>query len=157
MVESKDELKSTSSNQAECLFCQLSDSASRKITPIYEDDQCYAIADKFPLTPGHVLVIPKQHHTVILDYTSAQQIHLQRIVFKVQSALLASNPKFKACNLLLNDGKASGQHIPHTHWHIIPRQRYDTLRLLINLLTRFVNPLNYVSTRTINLNFDHET
>jgi histidine triad (HIT) family protein len=42
-------------------------------------------------------------------------------------------------NLLLNDGSAANQHIPHLHLHLIPRCRGDRLRVLGRFAARMFN------------------
>src|SRR3989338_11484195 len=49
-----------------CVFCHI---ASGKVPArkVYEDDVCLAILDINPAGPGHVLLMPKQHYTVMFN------------------------------------------------------------------------------------------
>lgn len=51
-----------------CIFCTASKHA------IIENERFYAIADKYPVTPGHLLLIPKAHRR---DYFALTQEELQ--------------------------------------------------------------------------------
>ena len=44
-----------------CIFCRII-AGEIPSTKIYEDDLVYAFLDINPINPGHVLVIPKEHH-----------------------------------------------------------------------------------------------
>ena len=45
----------------ECIFCSIRDGkAEGKM--LYEDELCFVILDKYPLTRGHLLVISKEHY-----------------------------------------------------------------------------------------------
>ncbi|MGH8808699.1 MAG: HIT family protein [Noviherbaspirillum sp.] len=49
-----------------------------------------------------------------------------------------------ATNLMLNNGKAANQHVPHAHLHVIPRRSGDSLLIVWRYQTRFLNPLSYL-------------
>ncbi|UUD35504.1 HIT family protein [Mycoplasmopsis caviae] len=86
---------------------------------IYEDDICIAFYDKFPIQPGHFLVVPKKHSRNITeadDETAAYLINMARKLGKEQ-VLDKKIPGFK---ILINTGEAADQTIFHTHVHVIP-------------------------------------
>ncbi|MGV2392643.1 UNVERIFIED_CONTAM: HIT family protein [Campylobacter lari] len=86
---------------------------------IYEDDICIAFYDKFPLQPGHFLVVPKTRSKNITeadDQTAAHLINTARKLAK-EHILDKGIPGFKT---LINTGKSADQTIFHTHIHIIP-------------------------------------
>lgn len=60
-----------------CLFCEMS-RASRNI--LFEDQLCFTIRDQFPVSKGHLLIIPKQHYTQWFEAPDAVQIHLMRML-----------------------------------------------------------------------------
>ncbi|KAE9600823.1 hypothetical protein Lal_00011228 [Lupinus albus] len=111
--------------QHDCVFCKIirGDAPSFKL---YEDDTCICILDTNPLSHGHSLIIPKSHFPS-LDVTPPSVI--ASMCSKVPSI---SNAIMKATgcnsfNMLVNNGKAAGQVIFHTHIHVIPRKAYDCL------------------------------
>ncbi|WP_027335062.1 histidine triad protein HinT [Mycoplasmopsis felifaucium] len=86
---------------------------------IYEDDICVAFYDKFPLQPGHFLVVPKTRTANITemdDDTAAHLINTARKLAK-QEVLDKGLAGFK---ILINTGSAADQTIFHTHVHVIP-------------------------------------
>jgi histidine triad (HIT) family protein len=113
------------SAQADCVFCKIAagDIPSMKIV---EDGQSLAFLDINPLAEGHVLLIPKDHFETLdemsPDVVAAVTAHLPRLVAAVTSVAGA-----EGCNVLQNNGQASGQVVPHVHFHVIPRRSGDAL------------------------------
>ena len=83
-----------------------------------------AFLDIFPCTPGHTLVIPRQHYASLAEMPAEEMGRLFQaaamVATKVQSALGAAG-----FNLGINNGKAAGQEVFHVHIHIIPRYPDD--------------------------------
>ena len=46
---------------AECIFCKIV-AGEIPAVKVYEDELVFAFLDIGPINPGHVLVIPKEHH-----------------------------------------------------------------------------------------------
>ena len=107
----------------DCIFCSIVDGEIPSHT-VYEDDDVLAFLDANPLARGHTLVIPKSHHPRLqdLDASIAASIHeaLFALVGTVEDAVDADGS-----NVGLNNGEASGQEIPHVHYHIVPRFEGD--------------------------------
>ena len=106
-----------------CVFCAI---AAGEIPSfkVYEDDVVLAYLDINPFTRGHVLVIPKEHFTGLLDTPSDV---LKEIVVRVQkvAAHLKEALPCDGFNVLQNNGAAAGQTVPHVHFHIVPRRSSD--------------------------------
>jgi histidine triad (HIT) family protein len=126
-----------------CVFCDIL--AGRKPGAIvHRDDVCVALLDAFPLSRGHLLIIPHQHAQHIEDLPPATTEHLFRLGADF-SAVCRRGGMAPATHLLLNNGSAANQHVPHVHLHVIPRGRGSSLPMVVwRYLTRFFNPLSYV-------------
>ena len=103
----------------DCIFCRIASGEipSRKV---YEDDLVLAFLDISPVSPGHVLVVPRAHHDAITSTPPDLAAHLlnvaQRIAAAQKKALGAA-----AVNVFTNDGALAGQSVFHTHFHVIPQ------------------------------------
>ena len=90
-----------------------------------ESTDCIAFLDTRPLFPGHVLVVPREHHETIADLSPALAAslfqHARRVSMAVESALGADGT-FVAMNNRVS------QSVPHAHLHVVPRKRGDGLR-----------------------------
>ena len=49
-----------------CIFCAIA-TGEAPARRVYEDDRTLAFLDIFPVTPGHTLIIPKQHCDNVVD------------------------------------------------------------------------------------------
>ncbi len=108
-----------------CVFCKIV-AGQIPCLRVFEDDSTLAFLDIGPLAEGHLLVIPKQHY-VRLDQMPVDNLltvvrHLPRLAQAVMKATGAA-----AYNILENNGRESGQEVPHVHFHIIPRKAADGL------------------------------
>lgn len=93
---------------------------------VYEDDQVLAFLDINPLAPGHTLVIPKQPAERLEDLAPDEAAACARVLGLVAQRVLRATGA-SDYNILQNNGPASGQEVPHVHFHIIPRADGDGL------------------------------
>lgn len=102
-----------------CLFCK------REIFDIVlENDKAFAIFDKFPTSPGHILIIPKDHYENWFVTPKDVQIAMMDLLEEAKKHIDRTH-KPDAYNIGLNCGKAAGQTIFHAHMHLIPRYEND--------------------------------
>jgi len=89
---------------------------------IVESATAYAIYDKFPVSNGHALIIPKRHCVDYFDLTFKEQ---SACVFLMNTVKEIVSKKFNpdGFNIGVNIGEKAGQTINHVHIHLIPR--YD--------------------------------
>ena len=113
-------------NPADCIFCKIirGEIPSAKL---YEDEAVLAFLDIRPINPGHALVIPKKHFENMHETPDAELGLLMAGAKKVAAAVRDSL-KADGINVSINNGKAAGQVVFHTHVHIIPRYLTDGLK-----------------------------
>ncbi len=116
-----------------CLFCDIAGGKEASVA-VYEDPMCLAFMDIHPLGEGHVLVIPKTHASRLEELENAVQSHLFDIANRIIEAQRRAGFGTEGTNLLINDGKAANQTIPHVHIHLIPRKRGDMIQSAFRLL-----------------------
>jgi len=87
---------------------------------VAQDEIVVVVINPFPLNPGHVLVIPRQHVESIYELPDAlagpvlsTAVRVARIAKRVFSA--------EGVTLRQNNGAASDQHLFHFHLHVVPR------------------------------------
>ncbi len=112
------------SQATDCVFCKI----VRRETPasvIGEDRDTIAFMDIRPMNPGHALVVPKPHATLLADLPPDLGGRLFQRAMTIAAGLRRSGMRCDAVNLLLADGEAAGQEIDHVHIHVIPRHPGD--------------------------------
>ena len=85
----------------------------------------FAVRDRYPVSPGHTLVVPRRHIATWWEATPAERAALLELVEEVKAHLDAElHPD--GYNVGFNDGAAAGQTVGHLHVHVIPRYAGDT-------------------------------
>ena len=94
---------------------------------LYEDAHTLAFLDINPVSHGHCLVISKQEYATLEEAPDEVAAAVMAAVKRVGAAVKATLGA-DAYNVLLNNGSAAGQEVPHLHVHIIPRYTGDGVR-----------------------------
>ena len=101
--------------KADCPFCDLP-----RDSVVAESRHAFAIRDRYPVSRGHTLVIPKAHAETLFDRSAETQADIWRLVARVRDELQSEfNPD--GFNIGINEGQVAGQTMEHTHVHLIPR------------------------------------
>ena len=104
----------------ECIFCLEQD------LPIVEENElALAFRDRFPVTEGHTLIIPKRHAVTYFELTEAEVLAVNTLLHSQKSQIQAEDSSVVAFNIGINAGEAAGQTVFHCHIHLIPRRDGD--------------------------------
>jgi histidine triad (HIT) family protein len=113
------------SHDPTCLFCKI----VRGEIPsarVLETDDVVAFLDLSPVNLGHVLLVPKAHHSSLFDLPDEIAAEVGRLVPRLARAVRAATGA-DGLNLIVNNGRAAGQTVDHGHWHFIPRSVDDAV------------------------------
>lgn len=100
------------------------------------NELAFAIRDRYPVSPGHTLVIPRRVIAQWWDASRQEQQAILDLVDTVRDDLLDDDireqtlpgqPKPDGFNVGFNAGDAAGQTVNHLHLHVIPRYHGDML------------------------------
>jgi histidine triad (HIT) family protein len=116
------------SGAADCIFCAIV-AGSAPASIVYEDADLLVFMDIRPVTPGHLLVIPKRHAPYLADLDETTGARMFTVAMRLAQALRASGIRCEGINLFLADGEAALQEVFHTHLHVFPRFAGDTFRI----------------------------
>lgn len=103
-----------------CLFCKID--SSRLVN---ENNLSYLITDKFPVTDGHCLIIPKRHFPEYFEITQPELNAVNSLIQLAKQSLVKKDGSITGFNVGINSGIDAGQTIMHTHIHLIPRRKND--------------------------------
>lgn len=108
----------------DCDFCAIAAGLDKSAEILCEREEWVAFFPLQPATPGHTLVIPREH---VPDYWSASAelaAELSAAVLQVGKAIdRALAPE--GMNLITSAGTAAEQTVFHLHLHVVPRWRRD--------------------------------
>lgn len=91
---------------------------------LYKTEHFFIIEDKYPVSPGHLLIISKQLRKDYFELTSEEK---QELPFLIDRAKALIHQKYKpdGYNIGMNCGESAGQTVFHFHCHLIPRYSGD--------------------------------
>jgi histidine triad (HIT) family protein len=107
-----------------CVFCRIV-AGDAPAQVVLDDDVAVAFLDARPLFPGHVLVVPRDHHVTLADLPGSLVAPFFERVQRVAAALpeaLGAQGTFVAMNNVVS------QSVAHLHVHVVPRTKGDGLR-----------------------------
>jgi diadenosine tetraphosphate (Ap4A) HIT family hydrolase len=84
----------------------------------------FVIADRFPVSPGHALVVPRRVIETWWEASNEERAGMLALVDEVKRRL-DDELHPDGYNVGFNVGAAAGQTIKHLHIHVIPRYRGD--------------------------------
>lgn len=105
-----------------CAYCELDVIKKREIIG---NDLVWAFPTNIPIVPGHTLIVPRRCVARYEDLNKEEKIAIETMRVQIVEAL---KKQFGAegFNFSWNDGKLSGQSVPHFHLHVLPRKDGDT-------------------------------
>ncbi|MGH2960833.1 MAG: HIT family protein [Solirubrobacterales bacterium] len=111
----------------DCLFCGIV-AGDVPAQIVDSDEHTVAFMDINPATPGHALVVPREHAADLTDVSDDDLLHTmsaaRRLVRRMRETLEPDG-----FNVLNSCGTAAWQTIFHYHLHVIPRYEDDPLKL----------------------------
>jgi superfamily II DNA or RNA helicase/diadenosine tetraphosphate (Ap4A) HIT family hydrolase/HKD family nuclease len=88
------------------------------------NDHAFVIADRFPVSPGHALVVPRRAIATWWEASDDERADILALIDEVKCQLdVELRPD--GYNVGFNAGAAAGQTVRHFHVHVIPRYRGD--------------------------------
>ena len=111
-----------------CVFCEII-AGRAESSRAYEDEHVIAFMDIWPLTHGHLLVVPRVHVDFLEALDEDLGAHLFRAGHRLARALRRSGLPCAGVNLFLADGRAAFQEVFHVHLHVLPRTAGDGFRI----------------------------
>jgi superfamily II DNA or RNA helicase/diadenosine tetraphosphate (Ap4A) HIT family hydrolase/HKD family nuclease len=88
------------------------------------NESAFVIADRFPVSPGHALVVPRRVIATWWEADERERAEMLALVDEVKRQL-DTELRPDGYNVGFNAGAAAGQTVRHLHIHVIPRYRGD--------------------------------
>jgi histidine triad (HIT) family protein len=94
---------------------------------VFKDAKWFCLLDIKPTNPGHVLLVPRAEGQHLADLPADTLAELGSYLARLSRAVKTGTGS-DAVNVVVNDGPAAGQEVPHAHLHVIPRKTGDGRR-----------------------------
>ncbi len=101
-----------------CVFCRII-AGEETVSIVHEDDRAVAFMDIQPASPGHVLVVSREHHADLFDTPQDLAAHCLAVAQELAPGIRRATGA-AAINLFSANGRAGGQDVLHFHLHLIP-------------------------------------
>lgn len=98
-----------------------------KHTIMYEDEKTYVILSDKPLSPGHMIVVPKNVYHSTDEISKEDMTHFYYVASFASTAIyeIFGGGQDLGTNILLNEGNGSGSRFRQVTIDIIPRKPED--------------------------------
>ncbi len=106
---------------SECPFC----APEIRERIMAERGTVFALHDCFPVTAGHLLIIPQRHTPDWFSLTARERSDTEALILSLREKLQSEDPTITGFNIGINCGASAGQTIFHAHIHLIPRRDGD--------------------------------
>jgi len=101
-----------------CVFCRII-AGEETVSIVYEDDRTVAFMDIQPASPGHVLVVSREHYADLFGIPGSLAAHCLEVAQQLAPGIRDATGA-AALNLFSANGRAGGQDVQHFHLHMIP-------------------------------------
>lgn len=109
-----------------CPLCQASAADPETSLVVARGDRVYAVLNRYPYNPGHLMVCPYRH---VADYPDLDVPETTELAAFTQTAMRVTRQVSQAhgFNIGINQGSVGGAGIAaHLHQHVVPRWTGDT-------------------------------
>ena len=106
-----------------CIFCDIINGKAPAYV-LFQDEYLIAFMDKYPLSKGHVLIVPVQHAEKMHLVNDEALARILPLAKRIANAM-----ELKDYNILQNNGQIAHQAVMHVHFHIIPKREDEGLSL----------------------------
>lgn len=120
-------IKNVKREEEGCVFCiKPAQTDDKENLLLFRGKKCFVLMNLFPYNNGHLMIIPYQHTSDILDIDKETSGEMWKLLCLSKKALTTvMNPD--GFNTGMNIGRGAGAGIDqHIHMHIVPRWNGDT-------------------------------
>ena len=109
----------------DCIFCKI---VKKEIpsTIVYEDEDILAFNDINPVTPVHILVIPKKHIESLAEIKEEDEKLIGKIHTTIKKIANQVGILDKGFRVIVNCGEDGGQEVKHLYFHILGGKKLGT-------------------------------
>lgn len=123
----REEYVKKAAKMTECIFClAIQSKEDRDAHILFRGDQNFIILNRYPYTPGHLMIAPYKH----IDSIEKADKHMtdeMTDLLKLSLKILRQHYRPQGFNTGMNIGRSAGAGVAdHYHLHVIPRWTGDS-------------------------------
>jgi histidine triad (HIT) family protein len=101
-----------------CIFCRIvaGEIPCRKV---FEDEQVLAFEDIQPMSPVHIIIIPKRHIATLMDADTEGMGDVAAMMSAARQIARAKEVDEKGFRVVINCNAEGGQVVFHLHMHLL--------------------------------------
>ncbi len=101
-----------------CVFCRII-AGEEMVSIVHEDDRAVAFMDIQPVSPGHTLIVSRDHYPTLFEVPDDLAAHCLAVAKRIAPGVRHASGA-AAVNVFSANGRAGGQDVLHFHLHLIP-------------------------------------
>ncbi|MBI4543597.1 MAG: HIT domain-containing protein [Gemmatimonadetes bacterium] len=101
-----------------CTFCRII-GGEEMVSIVHEDDRALAFMDIQPVSPGHTLVVSRDHYPTLFEVPDELAAHCLMVAKQIAPGIQRATGA-DAVNVFSANGRVGGQDVLHFHLHLIP-------------------------------------
>jgi histidine triad (HIT) family protein len=109
---------------SDCLFCKIV-RGEIPCSKVYENDQVLAFDDIQPMAPVHVVIIPKNHISTLMDIDSRNIAVAGNLFSAAQEVARIKRIAESGFRMAINCNADGGQVIFHLHMHVLGGRKLE--------------------------------
>lgn len=117
------------SENESCPFCRIAQGLDPDAKIVCEGTDWIALFPPEPATPGHTLVIPREHVPDVFSLDHELGAAMMDAIVKV-GRIVENSVTPSGINLISSAGEAAEQTVFHLHFHLVPRYKGDEMGLI---------------------------
>ena len=109
---------------ADCVFCKIVE-GKIPCSKVYEDEKMLAFDDIQPMSPVHVIIIPKEHVATLMDIEAERKDIAARLIAVAQKVAKIKNIAARGFRTVINCNAEGGQAVFHLHMHLLGGKKLE--------------------------------
>lgn len=108
----------------DCLFCKIINKEIES-SIVFESDNVLIFKDISPKAPVHLLAVPKEHVSSIMDAGSLDSSILKELMEAMSRVAKDMKLDEDGFRIVTNTGSGAGQSVNHLHFHILGKRKFN--------------------------------
>lgn len=107
--------------EEDCIFCKIA-KKEMESNIVYESSNVMAIVDIYPISEGHMLIIPKKHYHDLDEIDDSTALEIMSVSKRLVKAI---KEVYKPLGYSIMQNGGDYNDIGHYHMHVFPRRKDD--------------------------------